>query len=159
MWSCSRASLTFWAICSFLAAGCATTGIGARAPSAPGDSPPVEQADDPSEELPPPPGWPPYYPPQLLLEVSGTDEVTGNPTSFPRGYLFHRIDVEKVRVLKLHADRCDEDLADCEKKVAETTALPSFWNRTEGRILILAIGFVVGAGLTVGIVYAVGGGP
>lgn len=67
--------------------------------------------------------------------------------------------MEKIRVLNLHADRCDTDLADCERNVAEATALPSFWSRTEGRVLLIAIGFVAGVGTTISIVYAVGGVP
>ena len=117
-----------------------------------------ETADPPEADT-PSLGWPPYYSPLLLGEVSGTDQATGKPSSFSRGYLFHRIDVEKFRVLKLHADRCDTDITDCEANVAEATALPSFWSRTEGRVLLIAIGFVAGVGTTVGIVYAVGGGP
>lgn len=158
MKSCSRTLLICWLTCSLAAGGCATAGAGTK-------TTPVttaaarEETTNPLETSESSPNWPPYYSPLLLGEVSGTDQATGKPSAFSRGYIFHRIDVEKVRVLKLHADRCDKDLADCERKVAEATALLSFWSRTEGRVLLIAIGFVAGVGTTVGIVYAVGGGP
>lgn len=158
MKSYSGMSLIFYLTCSLVASGCATTGASAKT------APPITtvaregtatqpEADEPAT------GWPPYYAPLLLGKVSGIDQATGKASSFSRGYLFHRVDVEKLRVLKLHADRCDTDLAECERRVAEATALPSFWSRTEGRVLLIAIGFAAGVGTTVGIVYAVGGGP
>lgn len=157
MWSYSRTLPTFWLTCS-LAVGCATAG-GARTTSTPAVTVEPKDVVEPVEEHESIPGWPAYYSPILLGDISGTDEDSGKPASISRGYLFHRIDVEKIRVLKLHANRCDEDLAHCETKVAEATALPSFWSRTEGHILLVAIGVVVGVGATVGIVYAVGGSP
>ena len=158
MKSCSRTLLICWLICSLAAGGCATTGASAKTTTKV-TPPALEETANPPEPNESSPGWPPYYSPLLLAEVSGTDQATGKPSSFSRGYLFHRIDVENLRVLKLHADRCDTDLTDCERKVAEATALPSFWSRTEGRVLLIAIGFVAGVGTTVGIVYAVGGKP
>jgi len=95
---------------------------------------------------------PPYFAPLLLNEVSGINQDTGKKSSFLRGYLFHRFDVEKIRIIKLHADRCDTDLIDYERKVAE---LSSFWRRTEGRVLLIAIGFIAGVGTTIGIVHAI----
>ncbi len=158
MKSCSKTLLICWLTCSLTAGGCATVGARTRT-SATSTIPQPEEPDELPTNPQPSQGWPAYYPPLLLGDISGTNEATGNAASFPRGYLFHRTDVEKVRVLKLHANRCDTDLADCERKVAEAAALPSFWSRTEGRVLMIAIGFVAGLGTTVGIVYAVGGRP
>ena len=158
MKNCSRTLLIFYLTCSLAVGGCATTGTSAKSATVVASAAREETAKPPETDG-PSPGWPPYYAPLLLGEVSGTDNATGKPSSFSRGYLFHRNDVEKLRVLKLHADRCDTDLADCERKVAEATALPSFWSRTEGRVLLIAIGFLAGVGTTVGIVYAVGSWP
>jgi len=143
MKSCSKTLLICWLICSITAGGCATAGAGTKTTATSTPARPDKPGESPADSR-HSPGWPPYYPPLLLGDISGTDEVTGKPSSFSRGYLFHRTDMEKVRMLKLHADRCDTDLVDCERKVSEATALPSFWSRTEGRVLLIAIGFVAG---------------
>jgi hypothetical protein len=43
--------------------------------------------------------WPLYYPPKLVRDLVGTDIVTGEAASIERGYVLHRIELEKVRVL------------------------------------------------------------
>lgn len=152
MWSFSKTLLICWLTCS-LAGGCATTQTASpaqvRAP---------ERSDAPAEEepeLPAPAGWPEYYPPRLVRDLSAVDEVTGEPASISRGYVFHRIDVEKVRVLRARENRCSTDLSACERRVAELTATPGFWNRWEGRVLLIGLGFIAGTATTVGIVVGV----
>ena len=90
----------------------------------------------------------PYFPPRLYLQGEIVEEK--------KVFGFHRTDIEKIRTLNLLAIRCDADLTKCERAIAEITALPGFWNRTEGRVVLLAIGFVVGIGATVGVIHVAG---
>lgn len=157
MWSFSRTLLTCWLTCS-LAAGCATTRAAAPGPAGTAEAagtpaPPERPEREP--ELPPPAGWPEHFPPRLLHDISGVDEVTGEPATVPRGYVFHRLDVEKIRVLRAREARCASDLAACEGRVAELAREPSFWNRWEGRALLIGLGFVAGTATTVGIAVGV----
>jgi len=87
--------------CAF--AGCATARPQTSIPAAP------MRADDAPEER-QPEGWPPYYPPRLVRDLAGTDAVTGEAASIERGYVLHRLDLEKVRVLDARAARCDQRL-------------------------------------------------
>jgi len=153
MWSYSKTLLICWLICSLGSLGCATTRTAASRPAA--SAAPAATTEEPEPELPPPAGWPEHYPPLLLRDISGTDEVTGEPATLPRGYVFHRLDVEKIRVLRAREARCADDVAACERRVAELTAAPSFWNRWEGRVLLIGLGFVAGAATTVGIAVGV----
>ena len=158
MWSFSKTLLICWLTCSLASLGCATTrtATSTRASTAAAATAPAsEEEAEPEPELPPPTGWPEHYPPRLLREISGTDEVTGAPASIPRGYVFHRLDVEKIRVLRAREARCSDDLSACERSVAELTAAPGFWNRWEGRVLLIGLGFVAGAATTVGIAVGV----
>lgn len=151
-WKISR---VFWLTCS-LGAGCAAThGTQPAAPAV--TDPPVRSAlETAAISLPAPAGWGPRFPPRLLRDLNGTDELTGEVASLPMGYVFHRIDVEKIRVLRMQQASCSTDLEACEHQVAELTATPSFWNRQEGRMLLIGLGFVAGTGATVGIAVAVG---
>jgi len=153
MWSFFKTSLICWLICSLATIGCATTRAAApRTVDAASTSAPDHE---PEPELPAPEGWPEHYPPRLLRDVMGTDEVTGEPASIPRGYVLHRLDVEKVRVLRARETRCTSDLSACESRVAELTAAPGFWNRLEGRVLLIGRGFAAGAATAVGIAVGV----
>jgi hypothetical protein len=101
-----------------------------------------------------PEGWPLYYPPRLVRDLTGTDAVTGEAASIERGYVLHRIDLEKVRVLDARAKRCDLDLGRCEQRVADMAALPDFWNGSGGRALLIGLGFLAGMGVTAGLAIA-----
>ena len=100
-------------------------------------------------------GWPPYYPPRLVRDLAGTDVVTGEAASIERGYVLHRIDLEKVRVLDARAARCEQDLGVCEQRVAHMTATPGFWDSSGGRVLLIGLGFLAGMGATAGIAVVV----
>lgn len=152
MWSFSKTLLTCWLISS-LAVGCATTGTTRPAPATPASAPTT--SEDAPVELPPAPGWPPYYSPRLLRDVTGTDEVTSETATIPRGYVFHRTDVEKVRILRARSERCATDLGTCERRVSELTATPGFWNRWEGRVLLIGLGFLAGTATTVAVAVGV----
>jgi hypothetical protein len=112
---------------------------------------PPAPAASPALELPPPEGWPDHYPPALVLEAKGIDARTGELLAFPKSYLLHRIDLEKLLVR-------DSDARSLEARLAEVVAAsaPSFWDSAEGRLLIGAAGFAAGAGATVLIVWGVG---
>ncbi|WP_428263464.1 hypothetical protein [Haliangium sp.] len=101
------------------------------------------------------PGWPPYYPPRLLRDVHGVDTSSGAVLEAERGFLLHRRDVEQIRVLDARASRCAQDLGECERRVAELAELPGFWQGWGGRALLVGLGFLAGAGLTVGIAHVV----
>jgi hypothetical protein len=111
------------------------------------------RADEPQERQ--PPGWPPYYPPRLVRDLAGTDAVTGEAAVITRGYVLHRVDVEKIRVMQVGAERCTADLDACEQRVVRAAAPPGFWARWEGRMLLLGLGLVAGTGMTMGLVIAV----
>ena len=149
MWSFSKTLLICWLTCSLALLGCATTRT--AAPRSPEVASAPTPAPEPEPELPRPAGWPEHYPPRLLRDLSGTDEVTGEAATIPRGYVLHRLDVEKVRVLRASDLRCATDLSACERRVAELTATPGFWNRWEGRVLLIGLGFAAGAATAVGI--------
>ena len=102
-----------------------------------------------------PEGWPPYYPPRLVRDLAGTDAVTGEAASIERGYVLHRIDLKKARVLDARTARCDQDLGTCEQRVAHMTATPGFWNSSAGRVLLISLGFLAGMGVTAGIAVVV----
>ena len=129
-------------------AGCATARPQASIPAT------SMRADDVPEER-RPGGWPPYYPPRLVRDLAGTDVVTGEAASIERGYVLHRIDVEKVRVLDARAARCDQDLGVCEQRVARMATTPGFWDSSAGRVLLISLGFLVGMGATAGIAIAI----
>jgi hypothetical protein len=112
------------------------------------------RADDAPEER-QPEGWPPYYPPRLMGDLEGTDVVTGEAASLERGYVLHRLDLEKVRVLDARAARCDQDLGTCEQRVANMAAPPGFWHSMGGRVLLIGLGFLAGVGTTAGIAIVV----
>ncbi len=99
-------------------------------------------------------GWPPYYPPRLVRDLAGTDAVTGEAASIERGYVLHRIDLEKVRVLDARAARCDQDLGRCEQRVASMAAPPDFWDGLGGRALLIGVGLLAGMGMTAGLAIA-----
>jgi hypothetical protein len=109
--------------------------------------------EQPSEER-QPEGWPPYYPPRLVRELAGTDAVTGEAASIERGYVLHRIDLEKVRVLDARAARCDQDLGICEQRVASMAAPSDFWDGSAGRALLIGFGFLAGMGVTASLAIA-----
>jgi hypothetical protein len=133
---------------AFAIAGCATARPQASIPATP------MRADSSTEER-QPEGWPPYYPPRLVRDLAGTDAVTGEAASIERGYVLHRLDLEKVRVLDARAARCDQDLGTCEQRVANMAATPSFWDSSAGRVLLISLGFLVGMGATAGIAIAI----
>lgn len=99
--------------------------------------------------------WPAYYAPQLVRDVTATDATTGEPAQLERGYVLHRLDVEKIRVLDARAQRCAIDLRACEVRITNLATMPSLLSRWEGRILLVGLGFLVGAATTVGIVHTV----
>lgn len=149
-----RMALHFWLICDVALAGCGTTRVQTDAPAAP------MRAEEPHPEEPHPEehqteGWPLYYPPRLVRDLAGTDVVTGQVASIERGYVLHRVDLEKVRVLDAQAARCDQDLGVCEQRMASMVAPSGFWNRPSGRLLLIGLGFLAGMGATVGITSAV----
>jgi hypothetical protein len=109
--------------------------------------------EQPSEER-QPEGWPPYYPPRLVRDMAGTDAVTGEAASIERGYVLHRLDLEKVRVLDARAARCDQDLGICEERVASMAAPSDFWDGSAGRALLIGIGFLAGVGVTASLAVA-----
>jgi hypothetical protein len=133
---------------TFVLAGCATGRPQTSVPAAP------MRADDASEER-QPEGWPPYYPPRLVRDLAGTDAVTGEAASIKRGYVLHRIDLEKVRVLDARAARCDQDLGVCEQRVESMAVSPVFWDSSAGRVLLISLGFLAGMGATAGIAVVV----
>jgi len=153
MWSFSKTLLISWLICSLASLGCATTRT-ATPRSVDAASAPASRSE-PAPELPAPEGWPEHYPPRLLRDISGTDEVTGEPAAIARGYVLHRIDVEKIRILRATSERCTADLGACERRVAELTATPGFWNRWEGRVLLIGLGFIAGTATTVAVAVGV----
>lgn len=134
--------------CGLVLAGCATTRPQTSVPAAP------MRADDAPEER-QPEGWPPYYPPRLVRDLAGTDAVTGEAASIERGYVLHRIDLEKVRVLDARAARCDKDLGTCEQRVASMAAPTGFWDSSAGRVLLIGLGFLAGMSATAGIAIVV----
>jgi hypothetical protein len=81
--------------------------------------------------------------------------VTGEAASIERGYVLHRIDLEKVRVLDTRAARCDQDLGVCEQRVASMAAPPGFWDSSVGRVLLIGLGFLAGMSATAGIAIVV----
>ena len=93
----------------------------------------------------------PYYPPRLVRDLAGTDAVTSEAASIERGYVLHRIDLEKVRVLDARAARCDQDLGVCEQRVTSMAAPPGFWDSVGGRVLLIGLGFLAGMGATAGV--------
>jgi hypothetical protein len=101
-----------------------------------------------------PEGWPPYYPPRLVRDLAGTDAVTGEAASIERGYVLHRMNLEKVRVLDARAARCDQDLGVCEQRVTSLAAPSGFWAGSAGRVLLIGLGFLAGMGATAGIAIA-----
>ena len=125
-------------------AGCATARPQASVPAT------SMRADDVPEER-RPAGWPPYYPPWLVRDLAGTDAVTGEAMSIERGYVLHRLDLEKVRVLDARAARCDHDLGVCEQRVASMASTPGFWDSSGGRALLISLDFLAGMGATAGI--------
>jgi hypothetical protein len=130
--------------CGLALAGCATTRAQTTIPAASmrADNAPEErQLED----------WPPYYPPRLVRDLAGTDIVTGEAASIERGYVLHRIDLEKVRVLDARAARCDQDLGVCEQRVASLAAPSGFWDSVGGRVLLISLGFLAGMSATAGI--------
>jgi hypothetical protein len=129
-------------------AGCATARPQTSVPAAP------VRADEAPEER-QPAGWPPYYPPRLVRDLAGTDAVTGEAAAIERGYVLHRIDLEKVRVLDARAARCDQDLGVCEQRVARMAATPDFWDSMGGRMLLIGLGFLAGMSATAGIAIVV----
>jgi hypothetical protein len=126
---------------AFALAGCATARPQTSVAAAP------VRADEAPEEH-QPAGWPPYYPPRLVRDLAGTDVVTGEAASIERGYVLHRIDLEKVRVLDARAARCDQDLGICEQRVAHLAATPGLWDGMGGRVLLIGLGFLAGMGAT-----------
>jgi hypothetical protein len=133
---------------AFALAGCATPRTQTSVPAAP-----MRANDAPEERQ--PEGWPPYYPPRLVRDLAGTDAVTGEAASVERGYVLHRIDLEKVRVLDARAARCDQYLGVCEQRVASLVAPSGFWDSVGGRVLLIGLGFLVGMGATAGIAVVV----
>jgi hypothetical protein len=133
---------------AFALAGCATTRPQTSVPAAP------MRADDAPEER-QPEGWPPYYPPRLVRDLAGTDAVTGEAASIERGYVLHRIDLEKVWVLDARAARCDQDLGLCEQRVANMATPSGFWDSSVGRVFLIGLGFLAGMGATAGIAIVV----
>ena len=133
---------------AFALAGCATARPQASIPAT------SMHADDVPEER-QPEGWPPYYPPRLVRDLAGTDAVTGEAASVERGYVLHRVDLEKVRVLDARAVRCDQDLGVCEQRVASMAAPSGFWEGSAGRVLLIGLGFLAGMGATAGIAIVV----
>jgi hypothetical protein len=113
----------------------------------------VRAGEQPSEER-QPAGWPPYYPPRLVRDLAGTDAVTGEAASIERGYVLHRIDLEKVRVLDARAVRCDQDLGLCEQRMASMATPSDFWDDSGGRALLIGLGFLAGMGVTAGLAIA-----
>jgi hypothetical protein len=99
-------------------------------------------------------GWPPYYPPQLVRNLAGTNAVTGEAASIERGYVLHRIDLEKVRVLDARAARCEQDLGACEQRVASMAAPSDFWDGSASRVLLIGLAFLAGMGVTAGLAIA-----
>jgi hypothetical protein len=134
--------------CGLALAGCATTRTQTSVPAAP-----MRANDAPEERQ--PEGWPPYYPPRLVRDLAGTDAVTGEAASIERGYVLHRIDLEKVRVLDARAARCDQDLGVCEQRVASLAAPSGFWDSVGGRVLLIGLGFLAGMSATAGIAIVV----
>ena len=139
-----RAMRMYMAGLAFVLTGCATARPQTSVPAAP-----MRANDAPEERQ--PEGWPPYYPPRLVRDLAGTDAVTGEAASIERGYVLHRIDLEKVRVLDARAARCDQDLGVCEQRVASLAAPSGFWDSSAGRVLLIGLGFLAGMGATAGI--------
>jgi hypothetical protein len=90
-----------------------------------------------------------------MRDLVGTDAVTGQAASIERGYVLHRLDLEKVRVLDARAARCEQDLGICEQRVASLAAPSGFWDSSAGRVLLISLGFLAGMGATAGIAVAV----
>jgi hypothetical protein len=61
----------------------------------------------------PAPGLAALLPATARARPGGTDAVTGEAASIERGYVRHRIDLKKVRVLDARAARCDQELGVC----------------------------------------------
>jgi hypothetical protein len=135
--------------CGLVLGGCARARPQTNGPAA------SMRADEQHAEAHQPEGWPPYYPPRLVRDLAGTDIVTGEAASIERGYVLHRVDLEKVRVLDARAVRCDQDLGVCEQRVAHMTATPGFWDSSGGRVLLIGLGFLIGMGATAGIAVVV----
>ena len=135
--------------CSLALTGCAT----AREQTSTVTAASMRADEQPSEER-QPEGWPPYYPPRLVRDLAGIDAVTGDAASIARGYVLHRIDLEKVRVLDARAARCDQDLGLCEQRVADMAAPSNFWDGSGGRALLIGLGFLAGMGVTAGLAIA-----
>ena len=138
-----------------LSVGCATTQYAdVLAKSSPATQPATMEKS--ADSLPLPGGWPPYYKPLLLEDIYGKYIPSGEKASVKRAYLLHRTDFEKVRILYAREKTCAIDLTSCEKRISDLNGTPSFWNRWEGRMLLIGLGIVAGTGATIGMVYAVG---
>ena len=135
--------------CGLALAGCAITheqpGVIAVASMRASEPPSAERPRE---------GWPPCYPSWLVHDLTGTDAVTGKAASLERGYVLHRTDVERVRVLDARAARCDQDLGICEQRMATMVAPSDFWDGSGGRVLLIGLGLLAGMGLTAGIAIA-----
>jgi hypothetical protein len=132
--------------CGVVLAGCAPT----REQTSTITAASVRADEQPSEER-QPEGWPPYYPPRLVRDLAGADAVTSEAASIERGYVLHRIDLEKVRVLDARAVRCDQDLGLCEQRMASMATPSDFWDGSGGRALLIGLGLLAGMGVTAGL--------
>ncbi len=97
--------------------------------------------------------WEEDFDPKLLQNIEGMDKETKLKITLPLGYVFHRTDVEKFFV-------CDEKLKGCEQREKDrqeqdSKVTMSFWNSDGGKVVLIAIGFLAGAGTTIGIGFAI----
>lgn len=100
-----------------------------------------------------------YFPPTAVLQIraryKGDDGTAGPEFKADSGFVFHRIDTEKVHVLGSTLKDCKEDRDVCEARELETTVDPSFFDSFGGKLTLTVGGFAIGVGVTVAIVAAV----
>jgi len=104
-------------------------------------------AEEPAQE------WPEYFAPTVLRDVKG--KRGGELKLYPKAYLLHREDFEKISVMGKDLESCSRDLGACEQREVEEIKTPGFWDSTPGLVLKYGLAFGAGVGVTVGIMYAV----
>ena len=91
--------------------------------------------------------WPPPYELRLLHSIQG---ITGGGevVLVERGYVMHRVDVERVYGLTANLDTCRDELHRC--NADRLPPPPSFWDSDLGSAVMVGLGVVAGAAAATG---------
>lgn len=93
--------------------------------------------------------WPPYYKTCVLKNIQGKVLGLNQLVTLPKGFVFHRLDVEKIYVIGDKLKVCNSDLKECENRPMPKPERPGFFSTPSGKLILFGIGFVVGAASTV----------